>query len=131
MEIGENVQYKIKKLKKGFVLNTYKERDSWSSKNGKYFLQVNVYKQKSKKFELMTTVFVGGKSEIQLSQNLSWKKEKEQVRNTILIVEIHKDGSVLESRIENAISNYNQYWSIISKSSSAKYYGRLFLKQTD
>ncbi len=42
------------------------------------------------------------KSEIQLSLRVSWKKEKNEFGDN-LIVKIHKDGSVLESRIENAI----------------------------
>ncbi len=62
------------------------------------------------------------------------KKEKNEFGDTILIVKIHKDGSVLESRIENAIPKLQSIFGpIISKSNSpAKYYEvRLFLKQTD
>ncbi len=47
-------------------------------------------------------------------------------------VKIHKDSSVLESRIENTIPKLQSIFGpIISKSNSAKYYEvRLFLKQT-
>ncbi len=81
----------------------------------------------------MTTILAGGKSEIQLSLRVSLEKGKEWVRRYNLIVKIHKDGSVLESRIENAIPKLQSIFGpIISKSNSAKYYEvRLFLKQTD
>ncbi len=42
--------------------------------------------------------------------------------NTILIVKIHKDGSVLESRIENTFKITINIWSDYFKSNSAKYY---------
>ncbi len=41
------------------------------------------------------------------------EKEKNSFGDTI--VKIHKDSSVLSQGIENAIQEYNQYWSIISK----------------
>ncbi len=84
-------------IKKGFL----------DSSKRRIFSQVNdLYKsRRAKKFELMTTILLEG-SEFEL---VSWKKERNEFGDTILIVKIHKDGSVLESRIENAIPNYNQY----------------------
>ncbi len=56
-----------------------------------------------------------------------WKGKKNEFGDTILI-KIHKDGSVLGSRIENAIPKLQSIFGpIISKSNSAKYYEvRLF-----
>lgn len=124
---------RLRKLKKGFVLNAYKE-SFLIRQRMKYFLQVNdLYKVEEQKVRVNDNNFVGGKSEIQLSLRVSWKKEKNEFGDTILIVKIHKDGSVLESRIENAIPKLQSIFGpIISKSNSAKYYEvRLFLKQTD
>ncbi len=62
------------------------------------------------------------------------ERKRNWVSETILIVKIHKDGSVLESRIENAIPKLAPIFiRHISKSNSAKYYEvRLFLqKQTN
>ena len=124
---------RLRKLKKGFVLNAYKE-SFLIRQRMKYFLQVNdLYKVEEQKVRVNDNNFVGGKSEIQLSLRVSWKKEKNEFGDTILIVKIHKDGSVLESRIENAIPKLQSIFGpIISKANSAKYYEvRLFLKQTD
>ncbi len=47
------------------------------------------------------------------------REKRPGFRDTILIVKIHKDGSVLESRIEKRNSITNNIWSGISKSNSA------------
>ena len=49
---------RLRKLKKGFVLNAYKE-SFLIRQRMKYFLQVNdLYKEKNKRVELMATIFV-------------------------------------------------------------------------
>lgn len=124
---------RLRKLKKGFILNAYKD-SYFIRQRMKYFLQVNdLYKVEEQKVRVNDNNFVGGKSEIQLSLRVSWKKEKNEFGDTILIVKIHKDGSVLESRIENAIPKLQTIFGpIISKSNSEKFYEvRLFLKQKD
>ncbi len=47
---------RLRKLKKGFVLNAYKE--SLIRQRMKYFLQVNDLYKVDKKFELMTTILL-------------------------------------------------------------------------
>ena len=124
---------KLKKLKKGYVLDAY-NNSPFIRQKMKYFLQVNdLYKVEEQKLRVNDSNVVGGKSEIQLSLRVSWKKEKNEFGDLILIVRIHKNGSVLESRIENAIPKLQAIFGpIISKENSAKYYEvRLFLKQTD
>ena len=122
---------RLRKLQKGFILNAYKD-SYFIRQKMKYFLQVNdLYKVEEQKLRVSDSNVVGGKSEIQLSLRVSWKKEKNEFGDTILIVKIHKDGSVLESRIENAIPKLQSIIGpIISKSNSEKFYEvRLFLKQ--
>ena len=124
---------KLRKLQKGFKLYLYK-KSPFIRQRMKYFLQVNeLYKVEEQKLRVSDSNVVGGKSEIQLSLEVSWKKEKNEFGDTILIVKIHKDGSILESRIEDAIPKLQAIIGpIISKANSAKYYEvRLFLKQTD
>lgn len=124
---------RLTKLKRGRVLGAYKESPLLRYRF-KYFLQVNdLYKVEEQKLRVDDHNVVGGKSEIQLSLNVSWKKEKNEFGDVILTIRIHKDGSVLESRIENAIPKLQSIFGpIISKANSAKYYEvRLFLKQTD
>ena len=69
---------RLRKLKKGFVLNAYKE-SFLIRQRMKYFLQVNdLYKVEEQKVRVNDNNFVGGKSEIQLSLRVSWKKEKNE-----------------------------------------------------
>ncbi len=99
----------------------------------KYFPgQRFVCKKEEQKFELMTTILV--------EENLRFNwvyvylgKRKEWVRDTILIVKIHKYQVLsLESRIENAIPKLQSIFGpIISKSPLQSIIARLFLKQTD
>lgn len=124
---------RLTKLRKGPVLWAYRKSPLLKYRF-KYFLQVNeLYKVEEQKLRVSDDNVVGGKSEIQFSSEISWKKEKNEFGDTILIVKIHKDGSVLESRIENAIPKLQSIFGpIISKENSVKYYEvRLFLKQTD
>lgn len=124
---------RLTKLKRGRVLGAYKE-SPLARYRFKYFLQVNdLYKVEEQKLRVDDHNVVGGKSEIQLSLKVSWKKEKNEFGDVILIVRIHKDGSVLESRIENAIPKLQAlFGKIISQVNAEKYYEvRLFLKQSD
>jgi len=91
---------RLRKLKKGFVLDAY-NNSPFIRQKMKYFLQVNeLYKVEEQKLRVSDSNVVGGKSEIQLSLRVSWKKEKNEIGDVILTIRIHKDGSVLESRID-------------------------------
>lgn len=124
---------RLKKLQKGFVLDAYKNSPFIRQKM-KFFLQVNdLYKVEEQKLRVSDSNVVGGKSEIQLSLRVSWKKEKNEYGDVILTIRIHKDGSVLESRIDSAIPKLQSiFGKIISQVNAEKYYEvRLFLKQSD
>lgn len=122
---------RLTKLKRGSVLWAY-EKSPLARYRFKYFLQVNdLYKVEEQKLRVDDHNVVGGKSEIQLSLKVSWKTEKNEFGDVILVVRLHKDGSVLESRIESAIPKLQSIFGpIISKVNSIKYYEvRLFLNQ--
>lgn len=124
---------RLRKLEKGFKLKIYKNSPFIRQKM-KYFLQANdLYKVEEQKVRVNDNNVVGGKSEIQLSLEVSWKKEKNEYGDLILIIKLHKDGSVLESRIEDSIPKLQAlFGKIISQVNSEKYYEvRLFLKQSD
>lgn len=124
---------RLRKLQKGFKLKMYK-RSPFIRQRMKYFLQANdLYIVEEQKLRVNDNNVVGGKSEIQLSLEVSWKKEKNEFGDLILIVKLHKDGSILESRIEDSISKLQAlFGKIISKVNSEKFYEvRLFLKQSD
>jgi DNA segregation ATPase FtsK/SpoIIIE-like protein len=124
---------RLRKLQKGFKLKIYKNSPFIRQKM-KYFLQANdLYKVEEQKVRVNDNNVVGGKSEIQLSLEVSWKKEKNEYGDLILIIKLHKDGSVLESRIEDSIPKLQAlFGKIISQVNSEKYYEvRLFLKQSD
>ncbi len=75
----------------------------------KFFLQANdLYKVEEQKLRVSDSNVVGGKSEIQLSLRVSWKKEKNEFGDVILTIRIHKDGSVLESGLILRFQNYSQ-----------------------
>ncbi len=57
------------------------------------------------------------------------EKEKNEFGDIILIVKIHKDGSVLEDEDRKQFQNYNQYLDPVYKSNCKYYEVRLFLKQ--
>ncbi len=122
---------RLTKLKRGSVLWAY-EKSPLARYRFKYFLQVNdLYKVEEQKLRVDDHNVVGGKSEIQLSLKVSWKKEKNEFGDVILVVRLHKDGSLLESRIEPAIPKLQSIFGpIISKVNDIKYYEvRLFLNQ--
>ncbi len=84
------------KLKKGFVLNAYKEDFLIRPKN-EIFLQVNaicIRVRKEAKVRVNDNSVFVGESEIQLSLRVSWKRKRTSSEYN-LIVKIHKDGSVL------------------------------------
>lgn len=124
---------RLRKLEKGFKLKIYK-RSPFIRQRMKYFIQANdLYKVEEQKVRVNDSNVVGGKSEIQLSLEVSWKKEKNEYGDLILIIKLHKDGSVLESRIEDSIPKLQAlFGKIISQVNAEKYYEvRLFLKQSD
>lgn len=124
---------KLKKLQKGFVLDVYKD-SIFIRQKMKFFLQANdLYKVEEQKLRVSDSNVVGGKSEIQLSLKVSWKKEKNEFGDVILTIRIHKDGSVLESRIDSAIPKLQSiFGKIISQDNLLKYYEvRLFLNKKD
>lgn len=124
---------RLRKLQKGFKLKIYKN-SPFIRQRMKYFLQANdLYKVEEQKLKVNDSNVVGGKSEVQLSLEVSWKKEKNEYGDLILIIKLHKDGSVLESRIEDSIPKLQAlFGKIISQVNSEKYYEvRLFLKQSD
>lgn len=124
---------RLRKLQKGFKLKIYKN-SPFIRQRMKYFLQANdLYKVEEQKLKVNDNNVVGGKSEVQLSLEVSWKKEKNEYGDLILIIKLHKDGSVLESRIEDSIPKLQAlFGKIISQVNSEKYYEvRLFLKQSD
>lgn len=124
---------RLTKLRKGPVLWAYKESPLLRYKF-KYFLQVNdLYKVEEQKLRVSNDNVVGGKSEIQLSLRVSWKKEKNEFGDVILTIRIHKDGSVLDSRIDSAIPKLQAiFGKIISQDNFAKYYEvRVFLNKKD
>ena len=95
---------RLKKLKKGMVLSAYKN-SPFIRQRMKYFLQVNeLYKVEEQKLRVNDSNVVGGKSEVQYSSEISWKKEKNEYGDVILIVRIKKDGSNLEPRVEDSLS---------------------------
>ncbi len=64
---------------------------------------------------------VGGKSEIQLESWSFLEKGKKRVRRFDLIIKLHKDGSILESRIEEFnLKLQALFGKIISKVNSEK-----------
>ena len=124
---------RLKKLQKGFKLKIYRG-SPFIRQRMKYFLQANdLYIVEEQKLKVNDNNVVGGKSEIQLSLEVSWKKEKNEYGDLILIIKLHKDGSVLESRIEDSIPKLQAlFGKIISQVNAEKYYEvRLFLKQSD
>lgn len=124
---------RLKKLQKGFVLDAY-NNSPFIRQKMKYFLQVNdLYKVEEQKLRVSDSNVVGGKSEIQLSLRVSWKKEKNEIGDVILTIRIHKDGSVLESRIDSAIPKLQSiFGKIISQVNSVKYYEvKVFLNKKD
>lgn len=103
---------RLKKLKKGYVLDAY-NNSPFIRQKMKYFLQVNdLYKVEEQKLRVNDSNVVGGKSEIQLSLRVSWKKEKNEFGDLILIVRIHKNGSVfrVKDRERNSKTTSN-IWS--------------------
>ncbi len=65
---------RLRKLKKGFILNAYKE-SFLIRQRMKYFLQVNdLYKVEEQKFELM--IICWRKLRFNWVYGVSWKKEK-------------------------------------------------------
>ncbi len=100
-------------------------KKAWFVKEWNIFQVNDLYKVEEQKFELMTTILLRKIWDSTLSLRYLGKR-KEWVRDTILI-KIHKDGSVLESRIENVPKITINTIRYISKSNSAKYYEvRLF-----
>ena len=92
-----------------------------------------MYIVEEQKLKVNDNNVVGGKSEIQLSLEVSWKKEKNEYGDLILIIKLHKDGSVLESRIEDSIPKLQAlFGKSFPRSMQREYYEvRLFLKQSD
>lgn len=94
---------RLRKLRKGPVLWAYRESPLLRYRF-KYFLQVNdLYKVEEQKLRVSDDNVVGGKSEIQFSSEISWKKEKNEFGDVLLNVKFSKDGSILEPRIEDSI----------------------------
>lgn len=125
---------RLKKLKKGLVLSAYKNSPFIRQKM-KYFLQVNeLYKVEEQKLRVNDNNVVGGKSEVQYSSEISWKKEKNEYGDVILIVRIKKDGSNLEPRVEDSLSRLQSLFGaeMISKISMKNYFEiKLLLKESD
>lgn len=125
---------RLKKLKKGLVLSAYKN-SPFIRQRMKYFLQVNeLYRVEEQKLRVNDNNVVGGKSEVQYSSEISWKKEKNEYGDVILIVRIKKDGSNLEPRVEDSLSRLQSLFGaeMISKISMKNYFEiKLLYKESD
>ncbi len=72
------------------------------------------------------------KSEIQLSLEVSWKKERNEFEIWFLIIKLHKDGSLRAKDRRFNLKVTGIIWENYFKVNSEKFYEvRLFLKQSD
>ena len=126
---------RLTKLRKGRVLGAYRKSPLLRYRF-KYFLQVNdLYKVEEQKLRVSDDNVVGGKSEIQFSSEISWKKEKNEFDDVILNVKFSKDGSILEPRVKESIGRLQSLFKggeLISKENkSDSIEVKLFYKKSD